>query len=599
MLPPLLRIDHLCVRFKTATGITPAVEDLCLQVAPSQTVAIVGESGSGKSVTALAVMGLLDGNSQTAGHLWWQEPASAPVDLLALSAAQRRRYRGQRIAMIFQEPMTSLNPLFRCGYQIQESIQQHAQIGSAAAKERAISLLEEVQLPNPQQLYDRYPHELSGGQLQRIMIAIALSSNPSLLIADEPTTALDVTVQAAILTLLQQVQRQRQMALMFISHDLGVVSQLADRVVVMYRGRHVEDQPSRTLFTQPRHPYTQALIACRPQPEPQRQILPVVSDFMTEESGIPTAKPLDPKFNVWVTEGDRADRLAQLAGVPDLLTVEHLRVEFPVRNPLGATQRYFVAVQDVSFGIRRGETLGLVGESGCGKTTLGRTLLGLIKPSAGQITFDGQNLSQLSPPAWQKLRADMQLVFQDPYSSLNPRLTVGEAIAEPLWVHCRQERFQRYRRPAARRERVAYLLDRVGLPVVAMDRFPHEFSGGQRQRICIARALALNPQLVVADEPVSALDVSVQAQVLNLLKELQAEFGLTYLFISHDLSVVKFMGDRIMVMNRGTIEELDTGDRIYHHPQSDYTRTLIAAIPHLQTPWNPSTTIGSNDSVQS
>ena len=409
---------------------------------------------------------------------------------------------------------------------------------------------------------------------------MAISCNPQLIIADEPTTALDVTVQAAILALLKEIQRSRGMSLIFITHDLGVIAQIADRAIVMNQGEVVEAGTTKEIFENPEHPYTKGLIACRPQPDRQLRLLPTVSDFMELQNGIMVAKqPSDPRYLEVVSPAEIADRLAELQSQEPILSVQNLRIEFPIRNILGLKKRYFVAVNNISFDVYPGETLGLVGESGCGKTSTGRAILALIQPSMGSVKFEGQEVTQLKGTALQKLRSDLQVIFQDPYGSLNPRLSVGEAIAEPLLIHSHQERFHRYRQKAARNERVAYLLERVGLTKSAMRRYPHEFSGGQRQRICIARALALNPKLIIADEPVSALDVSVQAQVLNLLKELQAEFGLTYIFISHDLGVVKFMSDRIMVMNKGDIVELDSAEAVYSNPQQTYTKQLISAIP--------------------
>ena len=577
----LLSVRNLQVTFRGNEGLVHAVKNISFDLAQGQTLGIVGESGSGKSATALAIMGLLGQSGRvTHGEVLFRPSGELPVDLIQVSPKKMLQYRGDRMAMIFQEPMTSLNPLFTCGYQVIEAIRQHQKVSAAEAEVRTIHLFNEVQLPNPEQLIARYPHELSGGQLQRVMIAMAISGNPQLVIADEPTTALDVTVQAAILDLLREIQRSRQMSMVFITHDLGILAEIADRAIVMNQGEVVEAGDTRDIFQTPQHPYTKGLIACRPQPDRQLRLLPTVSDFMEVQNGQMIEKePTDSRYLEVIPPQEIAARLVELQKQEPILSVDNLRIEFPIRSILGLKKRYMVAVNNISFDVYRGETLGLVGESGCGKTTTGRAILGLTNTVMGSVKFEGQEISRIKGEALQKLRCDLQVIFQDPYGSLNPRMTVGDAIAEPLLIHSYQERFQRYRNAEARRERTAYLLERVGLTKSAMRRYPHEFSGGQRQRICIARALALNPKLIVADEPVSALDVSVQAQVLNLLKELQAEFGLTYIFISHDLGVVKFMSDRIMVMNNGAIVELGTAEDIYTNPQQAYTQRLISAIP--------------------
>ena len=577
----LLSVRNLQVTFRGNEGLVHAVKNISFDLAQGQTLGIVGESGSGKSATALAIMGLLGQSGRvTHGEVLFRPSGESPVDLIQVSPKKMLQYRGDRMAMIFQEPMTSLNPLFTCGYQVIEAIRQHQKVSAAEAEVRTIHLFNEVQLPNPEQLIARYPHELSGGQLQRVMIAMAISGNPQLVIADEPTTALDVTVQAAILDLLREIQRSRQMSMVFITHDLGILAEIADRAIVMNQGEVVEAGDTRDIFQTPQHPYTKGLIACRPQPDRQLRLLPTVSDFMEVQNGQMIEKePTDSRYLEVIPPQEIAARLVELQKQEPILSVDNLRIEFPIRSILGLKKRYMVAVNNISFDVYRGETLGLVGESGCGKTTTGRAILGLTNTVMGSVKFEGQEISRIKGEALQKLRCDLQVIFQDPYGSLNPRMTVGDAIAEPLLIHSYQERFQRYRNAEARRERTAYLLERVGLTKSAMRRYPHEFSGGQRQRICIARALALNPKLIVADEPVSALDVSVQAQVLNLLKELQAEFGLTYIFISHDLGVVKFMSDRIMVMNNGAIVELGTAEDIYTNPQQAYTQRLISAIP--------------------
>jgi peptide/nickel transport system ATP-binding protein len=425
-------------------------------------------------------------------------------------------------------------------------------------------------------MLERYPHQLSGGQLQRVMIAMAISCNPLVLIADEPTTALDVTVQATILELLRELQQSRDMAMIFITHDLGLISEIADEVAVMYRGKIVEYETANQIFSNPKHPYTKGLVACRPTLNRRPQKLLTVSDYMnadetaTGELVIQEKEPPQPQE---ITTDEIAARLANLNEQEPLLQIHNLKVGFPVRGVFGGTKRYTMAVNGVSFDVKPGETLGLVGESGCGKTTLGRTLLRLIEPMSGQIIFEKQDITTLKGEPLQKLRREMQIVFQNPFSSLDPRMKVGEAVIEPLFIHAVGKTKRQ------RRERAAELLERVGLSADAMNRYPHQFSGGQRQRICIARSLALNPKFIICDESVSALDVSVQAQVLNLLKELQHDFKLTYIFISHDLSVVKFMSDRILVMNNGQIVEQGTAESIYREPKEEYTQKLIAAIP--------------------
>ncbi len=607
----VLDVRHLQVQFATEEQPVIAVDNLGFQLKKGEKLGLVGESGSGKSVTSFAIMGLIPTPGRiTQGEIYFHPEGKERVDLVQINEAARRSYRGSQIAMIFQEPMSALNPVYDIGFQLTEAILLHQKLSSAEARRRAISLLQEVQLlpnderieqqyltENPdkrstdrqianyvnqqkQAMLKRYPHELSGGQLQRVTIAIAISGNPKVLIADEPTTALDVTVQATILNLLRNLCQKRGMALVFITHDLGVIAELVDSVAVMYRGKVVESGEMKTIFTNPQHPYTKGLLACRPRLDIKLQILPTVVDFMevsTATNGEITIreKPRDLSAelrDVVVTEAEQQARLAKLLQQKPLISVNQLRVGFPIKGVFGTTKKYLMAVNNVSFDVYPGETLGLVGESGCGKSTLAKTLLRLIQPMQGDIVFDGDNITNLSLRSrkLRSLRRQMQIVFQNPYNSLNPRINIGKAIAEPLVVHNLK---------CDRNKKVAELLERVGLNPDVRNRYPHEFSGGQRQRICIARALALEPQLIICDESVSALDVSVQAQVLNLLKQLQADMGLTYVFISHDLSVVKFMSDRIIVMNQGKIEEIDTAEEIYRNPKTAYTRQLIASIP--------------------
>lgn len=586
----VLEVQNLRVEFNSRNRSTIAVNGISFSVARGQTLGIVGESGSGKSVTSLAVMGLVPQPGQvTDGQLWFTVPGEQAVDLRSLSAKQLEAYRGDKVAMIFQEPMTSLNPVYTIGFQLMEAIQLHQGVGKAEAKTRAVQLLQEVELLPA--LLDRYPHQLSGGQLQRVMIAMAISCDPVLLIADEPTTALDVTVQASVLDLLRDLRDRRGMGMMFITHDLGLIAEIADHVVVMYEGHIVESGAVEQIFSNPRHPYTQGLLTCRPNPERRLKVLPTVADFMQVDRDDEGNAQISPKHdNIQavlstlpeVSDSELRSRMESLQSTSPLLSVENLSVAYPVKNAIGRVERYFMAVDNVSFDVYSGETLGLVGESGCGKSTLARTLLRLVEPSSGKIKFEARDILNLKPNALRQLRREMQIVFQNPFSALDPRLNIGDAIMEPLRIFGRGDR-------ADFKERAKYLLDRVGLDGgdETLKRLPHQFSGGQRQRICIARALALNPKFIICDESVSALDVSVQAQVLNLLKELQAEFNLTYIFISHDLSVVKFMSDRIMVMNKGAIEELDIADRVYREPSREYTKKLIASIP-----------VGSLDRIQ-
>ncbi|QJB46437.1 ABC transporter ATP-binding protein [Dolichospermum flos-aquae] len=602
----VLGVRNLQVEFISDSSKVKAIDDISFQLHQGETLGIVGESGSGKSVTALAIMGLLQYPGKVSGgKIFFSRTSGQPLDLLALSPQEMQLYRGGDIAMIFQEPMSSLNPVYTIGFQLQEAIMRHQNVNAIEAKRIAIAGLQEVKLlasdeqieeqyldhnlsasgsfklaqlvkEHKEAMLERYPHELSGGQLQRVMIAMAISCNPSVLIADEPTTALDVTVQATILALLYELQQSRNMAMIFISHDLGLIAEITDQVAVMYKGKIVEYGAAAQIFNNPQHPYTKGLVACRPSLNRRPHKLLTVSDYMRvteDEFGKVTIQSKEPAQPAETTRDETNARLANISSQTPLLTVSNLEVGFPVRGVFGSTKRYHKAVNGVSFDVFPGETLGLVGESGCGKTTLGRTLLRLIEPMSGKILFNGQDITHLTGKTLQHLRREMQIIFQNPFSSLNPRIKIGEAIVEPLLIHGVGKSKQQ------RQARVVELLERVGLSADDMKKYPHQFSGGQRQRVCIARALALNPKFIICDESVSALDVSVQAQVLNLLKELQEDFQLTYIFISHDLSVVKFLSDRILVMNQGKIVESGTSDSIYLEPKEEYTQKLIAAIP--------------------
>lgn len=571
---PLLTIKQLSIDFLTDGTRTKALKNINISVSRGELLAIVGESGSGKSVTSLSILQLLPAPPAiyTSGEILLTNGDST-LDMLQVPREQLQSIRGNQVAMIFQEPMTSLNPVLTCGFQVREAILQHNAISHEEATQKTIALFEKVQLPDPAGMYQRYPHQLSGGQKQRVMIAMAMSCEPDLLICDEPTTALDVTVQKNILQLIRELQLQNQMGVIFITHDLGVVADIADRVAVMYKGEIVEQNNASSLFTNPQHPYTKALLACRPMLHPKGERLPVVSDFMEVDS----AGNIREKSGVGSLELGVSNQSAQrISPNSKLLTVTNLKVWFPTqKNWLGKVTAYTKAVDDVSFDLFEGETLGLVGESGCGKSTLGRALLRLIDVTGGSIRYKNTDLLTAGSAQLKALRKDMQIIFQDPYSSLNPRITIGDAIAEPLQVHG----FIHHRKE--RKEKVVELLEKVNLLPEHYHRYPHEFSGGQRQRIVIARALALQPSFIICDESVSALDVSVQAQVLNLLNDLKKEFGFTAIFISHDLSVVRYISDRIMVMNKGRIEEMGLADEVYNHPQSAYTQRLISSIPGI------------------
>lgn len=559
----LLKIENLSIDFITENQTTAAVKNISLQVNRGEILALVGESGSGKSVTSLSILQLLPQPPAhySNGKIIFYDQDSEPIDLLLAANKTMRSIRGSKIAMIFQEPMTSLNPVMSCGKQVMEVLLTHKHLSSSEAKRQTIEWFEKVKLPQPESVFNKYPHQLSGGQKQRVMIAMAMCCKPSLLICDEPTTALDVTVQKTILQLIKELQQEQNMGVIFITHDLGVVKEIADRVAIMYKGEIVEENKADIIFTNPAHAYTKALIACRPAFHEKGERLPVISDFLQK-------KETTPFVNVPLESNQKNETV--------LIEVKNLVVKFPLKtNVFGKTLQYFTAVDNVSFDIYKGETLGLVGESGCGKTTLGRAMLRLAKPSNGKIIYRDNDIANLSNEETKQLRKEVQLIFQDPYSSLNPRLTIGAAIAEPMKISGIEKDVQK------RKKRVAELLDRVNLSSNMMNRYPHEFSGGQRQRIVIARALALQPGFIVCDESVSALDVSVQAQVLNLLNELKKDLSLTMLFISHDLSVVRYMSDRIMVMNKGKIVESGDAQDVYLHPKNTYTQQLIASIPTL------------------
>jgi peptide/nickel transport system ATP-binding protein len=615
----VIDVADLKTYFHTDEGVVRAVDGVTFRIEPGRTLGIVGESGSGKSVTSLSIMRLLASSAKVeSGRI-----ALLGRDLVRLPEPEMRSIRGKEISMIFQEPMTSLNPVFTVGDQVMEAILLHQRVSKAEAREQTINLFNEVGIPNAAQRVDSYPHQMSGGQKQRVMIAMALSCNPKLLIADEPTTALDVTIQAQILDILRRLRDTRGMAILFITHDLGVIAEIADDVLVMYRGEEVEYGPVLQIFEHPRHPYTKGLLACRPRLDTPYKLLPTVDDFMdvrvvddklqiTEKPlgaarlnelkthgrgrllhpknelaamGHPTSAPGSAGGSMTISgsgalpKGDprpeaEADVQYIAEGAKPLLTVENLQVYFPVRRGVFSRVTDHVrAVDDISFRVYRGQTLGLVGESGCGKTTAGRAILRLVEPTGGRVLLDGVDVAKLNSRELREIRSRMQIIFQDPYGSLNPRMTIEAAITEPMII----QRIGANRRE--RRDRAAALLEEVGMQAVHLRRYPHEFSGGQRQRICIARAIAVEPEFLICDESVSALDVSVQAQVLNLLKRLQEKRGLTYIFISHDLSVVKFMADMMAVMNAGKIVEFGPSEAIYRAPREEYTRRLINATP--------------------
>ena len=551
----ILTVENLSISF----GENEVIHNISYTLKKNEILGIVGESGSGKSVSSLAILGLLQKKISkiTNGSITFKD-----LDLLQLNTKAFQSIRGNNISMIFQEPMSSLNPSMPCGKQVQEILLQHTNSTKSEAKTKVLSLFEQVKLSTPETIYNKYPHEISGGQKQRVMIAMAIACKPDILIADEPTTALDVTVQKEIIALLKTIQKETKMSIIFISHDLALISEIADRVLVMYQGKIVEQGSVNTIFKNPKHVYTKALINSRPSLHVRLKTLPTIKDYLN-----------DTISDAIISLEERQKHHKKLYNKAPLLEIKNVEKEYFSKSGWFTKPKSFKAVNNVSFKLYEGETLGLVGESGCGKSTLGNAILQLDKATAGSIIYKGEDISKASTKQMRKLRKDIQIIFQDPYASLNPRIPVGKAIMEPMKVH------NLYNSDKERKVKTLEILNRVGLSKAHFNRYPHEFSGGQRQRIGIARTIALQPKLIVCDESVSALDISVQAQVLNLLNKLKRDFGFTYIFISHDLAVVKYMADQLLVMNKGEIEELDDADKIYKHPKKAYTQKLINAIP--------------------
>lgn len=551
----ILEVKNLSIAFQD----NEVIHDISYSLFENEILGIVGESGSGKSVSSLAILGLLPKSISkiTHGSIVFKEN-----DLTQLSSSQFRHVRGKKITMIFQEPMSSLNPSMTCGKQVQEILLQHTSLSKKECKQETLLLFQNVKLPHPNRVFKAYPHEISGGQKQRVMIAMAIACKPDVLIADEPTTALDVTVQKEVISLLKELQQKHTMSIIFITHDLALISEIAHRVLVMYQGKIVEQGDAFTIFKNPKHSYTKALINSRPSLDVRLKKLPTIQDYLSNTTSTEA-----------ITAKKRKRNHERIYSKAPLLEVINVEKEYISKSGLFTKPKKFKAVNNVSFKLYEGETLGLVGESGCGKSTLGNAILQLDKATAGKILYNGIDITKLSKHDLIKLRKDIQIIFQDPYSSLNPRIPIGEAIMDPMRVH------KLFESDKERKKKVMDILDKVGLDTNYYNRYPHEFSGGQRQRIGIARTIALQPKLIVCDESVSALDISVQAQVLNLLNSLKNEFSFTYIFISHDLAVVKYMSDQLLVMNSGKIEELNDADVIYNSPKKDYTKKLIDAIP--------------------
>ncbi len=555
---PLTQIKNLQISFSQESYLVPVVKNISFQIPRGKITALIGESGSGKSVTALSFLQLLPSSATITGDMLFSQDGITEENLISLPNEKMQQLRGNKIAMIFQEPMTSLNPVHTCGAQVMEALMLHKKLSKKEAKQATIELFKKVELPKPEQMIHRYPHQISGGQKQRVMIAMAMSCNPALLIADEPTTALDVRVQKNILSLLKKLQSENGMGILLITHDLSLVADVADEIAVMYKGELVEKGNAKEVLNNPQHLYTKALLACKPSAAHKGKKLSVVADVLKGEH----IKETIPLKNIETSSNQI------------VLQVENLKVNFATaKNMFGKVTEYFHAVDDVSFTVNKNETVGLVGESGCGKTTLGRAILGLVKPTSGNIIFNGKNIAAYNEKEMRVVRKDLQIVFQDPYGSLNPRLSIGDAIVEPMKVH------HTGMNKNTRKEKAIHLLQQVNMPADVFNRFPHQFSGGQRQRICIARALALDPNFLIFDESVSALDVSVQAQVLNLINDLKAKYNFTSLFISHDLSVIHYISDRVMVMNKGKIIEQGTANEIFYNPKEKYTKELLNAVP--------------------
>ena len=556
---PFLQIQNLVISFSRENTWNEVIKDVSFALNKNEILGIVGESGSGKSVSSLAVLGLLPEKISriSNGKILFEGE-----DLTQKSSREFRKIRGKQISMIFQEPMSSLNPSLKCGYQVEEILLEHTNLSKKEIKNEVLSLFEKVKLPNPEKIYNSYPHQISGGQKQRVMIAMAVACKPKILIADEPTTALDVTVQKEIIKLLKDLQQETEMSIIFISHDLALVSEIADRVLVMYKGEIVEQGKTFDIFHNPKQTYTKALIASRPSLDERLKRLPTVSDFLNDT--IPTEI---------ISKEQREERLEKLYTQSPILEVKNIEKTYYSRIGILGKKVGFQALTDISFCVYEGETKGLVGESGSGKSTIGNAILQLDKATKGQIFYKGTDITALPDKEFKHFRKEIQIIFQDPYSSLNPKMTIGKAIMEPMQVH------KLYKNNQERKAKTIEILERVGLSEEHFNRYPHEFSGGQRQRVGIARTIALQPKLIVCDESVSALDISVQAQVLNLLNELKENFGFTYIFISHDLAVVKYLSDKILVLNKGNLEEETEADELYQNPKTEYSKKLIDAIP--------------------